>query len=62
MGAGPRPAEFQGLSAGTFRLMSGKPCPGAGGLTGLAPLVVFLTVGDAEGDGFRLKGFSLQED
>lgn len=28
----------------------------------MAPLVAFLTVGDAEGDGFRLKGFSLQED
>lgn len=29
---------------------------------GLDPLVAFLTAGDAEGDGFRLKGFSLQED
>lgn len=28
----------------------------------MVPLVAFLTVGDAEGDGFRLKGFSLQED
>lgn len=28
----------------------------------MAPLAAFLTVGDAEGDGFRLKGFSLQED
>lgn len=58
---GPGQLSFR-VSAGTLRLMSGKPCPGAGGLTGLAPLVAFLTVGDAEGDGFRLKGFSLQED
>lgn len=28
----------------------------------MAPLMAFLTAGDAEGDGFRLKGFSLQED
>lgn len=48
--------------AGTLRLMSGKPCPGAGGLAGLDPLVAFFVVGDAVGDAFRLKGFSLQED
>ena len=50
------------LPAGTLRLMSGKPCPGAGGLAGLDPLVAFFVAGDAVGDGFRLKGFSLQED
>lgn len=50
------------LPAGTFRLMSGKPCPGAGGLAGLEPLVAFFVAGDAVGDAFRLKGFSLQED
>lgn len=42
--------------------MSGKPCPGAGGLAGLDPLVTFFVVGDAVGDAFLLKGFSLQED
>lgn len=55
-------APPSGAPAGTLRLMSGKPCPGAGGLAGLGPLVAFLGAGDAVGDAFRLKGFSLQED
>lgn len=28
----------------------------------MEPLVAFFVVGDAAGDGFRLKGFSLQDD
>ena len=61
-GAGAQAARYLGLPADTLRLMSGKPCPGAGGLAGFEPLVAFFTPGDAVGDGFRLKGFSLQED
>ena len=59
-GGGPQGSGSR--EAGTLRLMSGKPCPGAGGLAGLDPLVAFFVVGDAVGDAFRLKGFSLQED
>lgn len=63
----PEAAKGGGLSGrelptSTLRLMSGKPCPGAGGLAGLDPLVAFFVIGDAVGDAFRLKGFSLQED
>ena len=62
-GGGPGPgSQVSGAPSCTLRLMSGKPCPGAGGLAGLEPLVAFFTVGDAVGDAFRLKGFSLQED
>lgn len=46
----------------TFRLIKGKPCPGAGGLAGLGPFELFLVEGEATGDGFRLKGFSLHDD
>lgn len=43
-----------------MRLMSGKPCPGAGGLAGRGPHggLVFALAWD--GDAFLLKGFSLQ--
>lgn len=60
--AGPRQPGIWELPANTLRFMSGKPCPGAGGLAGLGPLVAFFVAGDEVGDAFRLKGFSLQED
>lgn len=51
---------FAGLVFHTLRFISGKPCPGAGGLAGRGPfggLVLELT---GDGEAFLLNGFSLQ--
>lgn len=43
-----------------LRLISGKPCPGAGGLAGRAPFDGRLSDLPLEGEAFLLNGFSLQ--
>lgn len=44
----------------TLRLISGNPCPGAGGLAGRGPLEGRVSDLALEGEAFLLKGFSLQ--